>query len=307
MVGRTKERLILIALLCVAFAHTCAAQSTYLHQMSLDRWAKLREVERHQMKVAEKYFQDRNWSVAADEYDKYLTLYEASDAASHALLKWSICQVEMRRQNTAINDGFRSVVDYWPDSDDAIAASYYVGKTLKDIGQTQKAKSALNEVATDHAKHLAGVLAMVALADIALQPDGCLVTLGDISRRQDVSLPYLEQLFVKLRRANLVESVRGPGGGYRLARPATEIRVVDVLAAVDETVDAMHKGAGASGAASGSKAQSLTNRLWQSLSAHVYVFLHNATLADVAQNKLLPCPAVPDILSVVDEQIDDPS
>ncbi len=66
-----------------------------------------------------------------------------------------------------------------------------------------------------------------------------------------ISLPYLEQLFVKLRRAELVSSVRGPGGGYRLARPASEIRVVDILGAVDETVDAMHKGAGASGGASG--------------------------------------------------------
>jgi tetratricopeptide (TPR) repeat protein len=167
MVGRTKEKLILTILLCLGFASHCSAQSSQLHEMSLERWGQLREVERHQMKVAEKYFRERNWSVAADEYDKYLTLYEASDAASHALLKWALCQVEMRRQNTAINDGFRSVVDYWPDSDDAIAASYYVGKTLNDIGQSQKAKSALNEVATDHAKHLAGVLAMVTLADIA--------------------------------------------------------------------------------------------------------------------------------------------
>ena len=146
-----------------------------------------------------------------------------------------------------------------------------------------------------------GRYAMVALADIATQPDGDLVTLGDISKRQDVSLPYLEQLFVKLRRAGLVASVRGPGGGYRLARPASEIRVVDILAAVDETVDAMHKGAGASGAASGSRAQSLTNRLWQSLSAHVYVFLHQTRLSDVIDNTLAPCPAVPSLFSVVDE------
>ena len=167
MAGRTKQRLILTVLLCLCFPSLCLAQSNQLHEMSLERWGQLREVERHQMKIAEKYFRDRNWSVAADEYDKYLTLYEASDAASHALLKWAMCQVELRRQNTAINDGFRSVVDYWPESDDAIAAAYYVGKTLKDIGQNQKAKAALNEVASDHAKHLAGVLAMVTLADIA--------------------------------------------------------------------------------------------------------------------------------------------
>ena len=146
-----------------------------------------------------------------------------------------------------------------------------------------------------------GRYAMVALTDIALQPAGGLVVLSDISKRQDISLPYLEQLFVKLRRAGLVESVRGPGGGYRLAMAPSEIRIVDVLAAVDETVDAMHKGAGASGGSSGSRAQSLTNRLWEGLSAHVYVFLHQTRLSDIIKNDLAPCPAVPNLFSVVDD------
>ncbi|WP_372805625.1 Rrf2 family transcriptional regulator, partial [Loktanella salsilacus] len=133
-----------------------------------------------------------------------------------------------------------------------------------------------------------GRYAMVALADLALQPSGTLVSLTEIAKRQDISLPYLEQLFVKLRREGLVESVRGPGGGYRLARAASDIRVADILGAVDETVSAMHKGAGASGGASGSRAQSLTNRLWEGLSAHVYVFLHQTRLSDVVDNDLTP-------------------
>jgi Rrf2 family iron-sulfur cluster assembly transcriptional regulator len=145
-----------------------------------------------------------------------------------------------------------------------------------------------------------GRYAMVALADLALQPAGQLVSLSEVSRRQDVSLPYLEQLFVKLRRAGLVESVRGPGGGYRLARPASDIRVVDILTAVDETVSAMHTGAGASGGQSGSRAQSLSTRLWEGLSAHVYVFLHQTRLSDVVENELAPCPAVPHLFEVVD-------
>lgn len=146
-----------------------------------------------------------------------------------------------------------------------------------------------------------GRYAMVALTDIALQPDDKLVTLGEISKRQDISLPYLEQLFVKLRRAELVTSVRGPGGGYRLSREASKIRVVDILSAVDETVDAMHKGAGASGGLSGSRAQSMTNRLWEGLSAHVYVFLHQTRLSDVVMNDLTPCPAVPNLFEIVDD------
>ncbi len=147
-----------------------------------------------------------------------------------------------------------------------------------------------------------GRYAMVAMADIALQPDGTLVTLGDISRRQDISLPYLEQLFVKLRRADLVSSVRGPGGGYRLTREARQISVAAILAAVDESVDALHKGAGASGGLSGSRAQSLTNRLWEGLSAHVYVFLHQTSLRDVINNDLTPCPALHGFHAVAGEQ-----
>ena len=145
-----------------------------------------------------------------------------------------------------------------------------------------------------------GRYAMVALADIALQSGETLVTLGDISKRQNISLPYLEQLFVKLRRSELVSSVRGPGGGYRLARSPSDIRVVDILSAVDESVDAMHKGAGASGGTSGSRAQSLTNRLWEGLSANVYVYLHQTRLSDVISNELAPCPAVPNLFDVVD-------
>lgn len=146
-----------------------------------------------------------------------------------------------------------------------------------------------------------GRYAMVALADIALQPEGELVSLGQLSERQDISLPYLEQLFVKLRRAGLVESVRGPGGGYRLARGTSDIRVVDILSAVDETVDALHKGPGVTGGQSGSRAQSMTNRLWEGLSAHVYVYLHQTRLSDVIGNGLAPCPAVPSLFEVVDE------
>ena len=140
-----------------------------------------------------------------------------------------------------------------------------------------------------------GRYAMIALADLAENGESRLVSLGDISRRQDISLAYLEQLFVKLRRAGIVESVRGPGGGYRLARGADSIRVSEILEAVDETMDAMTKGAGASGASSGSRAQSLSNRFWECLSAHVYVYLHQTRLGDIVDNQLVPCQAVPNL------------
>ena len=150
-----------------------------------------------------------------------------------------------------------------------------------------------------------GRYAMVALADLALAQGDDLMSLAAIAKRQDLSLPYLEQLFVKLRRAGLVEAVRGPGGGYRLAKSPDAIRISEVMEAVEETVDALHTGAGASGGVSGTRAQSLTNRLWEGLSAHVYVFLHQTRLSDVIGNAMTPCPAVPALFRVVDEGVTD--
>ncbi len=150
-----------------------------------------------------------------------------------------------------------------------------------------------------------GRYAMVALADLALARPDDLVSLAAISKRQDISLPYLEQLFVKLRRAGLVEAARGPGGGYKLARSPDAIRVSEILEAVDETVSALHQGAGATGGVSGTRAQSLANRLWEGLSAQVYVFLHQTRLSDVIRNEMQPCPAVPALFRIVDEAVDE--
>lgn len=143
---------------------------------------------------------------------------------------------------------------------------------------------------------------MIALVDLAIEGRAGLVTLGEIAERQNISLNYLEQLFVKMRRAGIVTSVRGPGGGYRLARTADSLRVSEILEAVDEDMNALSKGAGASGAQTGTRAQSLNNRLWESLSAQVYVFLHSTRLSDLIENQMAPCPAVPSLFAVVDEE-----
>ncbi|WP_316013136.1 Rrf2 family transcriptional regulator [Roseobacter sp. HKCCA0434] len=146
-----------------------------------------------------------------------------------------------------------------------------------------------------------GRYAMIALADLARQPQEVLTTLSEISERQDISLAYLEQLFVKLRRAGLVDSVRGPGGGYRLGRDADTIRVSEILSAVDETMNALTRGAGVKGASGGTQELALTDKLWEQLSAHVYVFLHQTRLSDITGDQLAPCPAVPALLEMVDE------
>jgi Rrf2 family iron-sulfur cluster assembly transcriptional regulator len=151
-----------------------------------------------------------------------------------------------------------------------------------------------------------GRYAVTALADIALagavpgREGEPLVSLSEIAERQNISLSYLEQLFVRLRRAGLVDSVRGPGGGYRLARDPSALTIADVMTAVDERLNAMGCGGRIGNSCSGGTALCLTHNLWEQLSAHVHVFLTRTTLADVVDEKLSPCPAVPDFAALVD-------
>ena len=149
-----------------------------------------------------------------------------------------------------------------------------------------------------------GRYAVTALADIALNGAARPVTLAEISERQDISLAYLEQLFVRLRRAGIVESVRGPGGGYLLARPAADLRIAEVMAAVDERLNAMGcDGKWEDGQGCGkSKEACLTHSLWEQLSAHVHVFLSQTSIADVIGNKMTPCPAVPDFSALLEDE-----
>ncbi len=148
-----------------------------------------------------------------------------------------------------------------------------------------------------------GRYAVTALADIALHGAEGPVALGEISERQDLSLAYLEQLFVRLRRAGLVQSVRGPGGGYRLAREAAEIRVAEVMSAVDERLNAMGcNGKYEEGMGCGkSREACLTHALWEQLSAHVHVFLSRVSIQDVVAERMSPCPAVPDFSAFIEE------
>lgn len=147
-----------------------------------------------------------------------------------------------------------------------------------------------------------GRYAVTALADIALQGEAALVSLADIARRQDISLAYLEQLFVKLRKAGIVDSVRGPGGGYRLANGAAGTRISDVMSAVDERLNAMGCKHGGGPSCGGPQATCLTHDLWEQLSSHVYVFLNQTSIADVIGKRLEPCPAVPDFAMMLEDE-----
>ena len=148
-----------------------------------------------------------------------------------------------------------------------------------------------------------GRYAVTAMADIALNGASGPVALADIAERQEISLAYLEQLFAKLRRAGLVESVRGPGGGYTLARHPRDTKIASVMAAVDERLNAMGcEGRYEEGKGCGKSHEAcLTHHLWEELSAHVHVFLTQRSIGDVIEKTRSPCPAVPDFIGIVDE------
>ena len=143
-----------------------------------------------------------------------------------------------------------------------------------------------------------GRFAVTAMLDLALRGGKIPVTLAGISERQEISLSYLEQLFSRLRRHELVESVRGPGGGYYLARTLGDISVADIIRAVDEPIDATHCGGKEN---CHDDHRCLTHDLWMGLNAHIYDYLDNVTLAtlvarqDECKEKIMQDRRVPKV------------
>jgi len=127
-----------------------------------------------------------------------------------------------------------------------------------------------------------GRYAVTAMLDLASHAGVKPTTLADIARRQGISLSYLEQLFAPLRRQSLVVSVRGPGGGYRLARDPDRIFIGEVIVAVDEQLDATRCGGERDCQARGA---CLTHQLWEDLSDHIRGYLHGISLKDLVDHK----------------------
>lgn len=127
-----------------------------------------------------------------------------------------------------------------------------------------------------------GRYAVTAMLDLALHAQESPVPLADISQRQGISLSYLEQLFAKLRKKGLVDSARGPGGGYRLSRVAADIPVAEVITAINEHVDARRCG----GLANCQHDQTcLTHELWEDLSNQIFDFLSSISLGDLVHRR----------------------
>jgi Rrf2 family iron-sulfur cluster assembly transcriptional regulator len=127
-----------------------------------------------------------------------------------------------------------------------------------------------------------GRFAVTAMIEVAMTRGKRPVTLAVISQRQKISLSYLEQLFGKLRRRGLVESVRGPGGGYRLAREMTQISVADIILAVDEMLDSTQCG-GLENCRNEDKC--ITHNLWANLNEHIFSYLGAVTLKQLVDEQ----------------------
>jgi len=129
-----------------------------------------------------------------------------------------------------------------------------------------------------------GRFAVTAMIDLGLRQNNGPVTLAAISQRQQISLSYLEQLFGKLRRHELVESTRGPGGGYTLGRKASEITVADIIVSVDEPIDATQCGGKENCLGDGSRC--MTHDLWSSLNSRMVEFLDSVSLQKLVDEQL---------------------
>jgi Rrf2 family transcriptional regulator, iron-sulfur cluster assembly transcription factor len=127
-----------------------------------------------------------------------------------------------------------------------------------------------------------GRFAVTAMMDVAMHGGSGPVTLAAVSSRQRISLSYLEQLFGKLRRSGLVESVRGPGGGYNLAKPQESLSVADIILAVDEPIDATQC-AGKENCLDDRRC--MTHDLWAALNDHIFTFLSGVTLAQLVKQQ----------------------
>jgi len=144
-----------------------------------------------------------------------------------------------------------------------------------------------------------GRFAVTAMVDLAMNSGNGPVTLGGISERQAISLSYLEQLFGKLRRNSLVSSVRGPGGGYLLTKPASDISIGEIIRAVDEPIDATQCG-GKENCRDEQKC--ITHDLWMNLNRHIFEYLGSVMLSDL-DHRTTDEPSQFSVVQLVDRRL----
>jgi Rrf2 family iron-sulfur cluster assembly transcriptional regulator len=130
-----------------------------------------------------------------------------------------------------------------------------------------------------------GRYAVMAMVDLAMHGGNGPVTLAQIAGRQDIALNYLEQIFMKLRKSGLVQSVRGPGGGYIMPEGSMEIKIAEIVMAVDESIKMTRCNDKSEGGCRASGTKCLTHNLWEGLSKQIFNYLNSVTIADICKEK----------------------
>ena len=173
-------------------------------QLRFEVATKLRQAEKYQLIVAQRFYAKGDHKAAMAEFEKFLTLYERSQAAPYAQIMWSHCLIRQRKQNTAIRDGYQSVIDYWPESPEAALAAYLIGKTYKDIGEVKHAIKAFDNVRENYPDKHVSVLALWEVLD-----------LSKVHRDEKLRLKILKELTFDIKRTK--------ANDYHLTRAAQEL------------------------------------------------------------------------------------
>jgi len=179
----------LILSIFTALTSLSHAALTSMQQIEVETFEKMRDVERYQIKIAEKHFLAGKFKIALAEYEKFLTLYEKSPGAPYAQLMWSHSMMKLKKPKTALRDGFQSVIDYWPKSTEATIAAYCMGDAYRTMGSVEEAQKSFRFLIKDYPDH-----------EIAIRSREDLLHYARLHKDMEERLSLLNELTFKLKR-----------------------------------------------------------------------------------------------------------
>lgn len=184
-------RLLTPATLCLLLALVPLSHAlSPLEQIAIPTFEAMREVERYQIRIAEKHYSDKDYKTALAEYEKFLTLYEKSPGAPYAQLMWSHTMMHLKKPKTALREGFQSVIDYWPDSHEATIAAYCIGDAHRTMGEVANARQAFRFLIKEYPDH-----------EIALRSRADLLHYARLHKDEEERLSLLNDLTYKVKRS----------------------------------------------------------------------------------------------------------
>ena len=184
-----------VCILVLALAPASFAALSPLEQISVATFEKMREVERYQIKIAEKHYTNGEFKTALAEYEKFLTLYEKSPGAPYAQLMWSHAMMHLKKPKTALREGFQSVIDYWPESQEATMAAYCIADAHRTMGEVKEAQTAFRFLIKEYPDH-----------DIALRSRVDLLHYAKLHQDETERLALLNDLTFKVKRTESSKS-----------------------------------------------------------------------------------------------------